>query len=33
VADRVNFIATLTSRRQMDDSLRAVLESPDFQRR
>lgn len=33
VADRVNFIATLTSRRPMDDSLRAVLESPDFQRR
>jgi uncharacterized protein (DUF1800 family) len=33
VADRVNFIATLTSRRQMDDSLRAALESPDFQRR
>lgn len=33
VADRVNFIATLTARRQVNDSLRTVLESPAFQRR
>lgn len=33
VADRVNFIATLVARPQVTDSLRAILESPDFQRR
>jgi uncharacterized protein (DUF1800 family) len=33
VADRVNFIAMLTARPQIGDSLRTVLESPDFQRR
>jgi uncharacterized protein (DUF1800 family) len=33
VADRVNFIAMLTARPQMGDSIRTVLESPDFQRR
>ena len=33
VADRVNFIATLTRRASMDDATRALLESPDFQRR
>jgi len=33
VADRVNFIATLTRRVSMDDATRALLESPDFQRR
>jgi len=33
VADRVNFIATLVARPQVTDSLRAILVSPDFQRR
>ena len=33
VADRVNFIALLTKRASLDDSTRALLESPDFQRR
>ncbi len=33
VADRVNFIAALVARPQVDDSLRTILESPDFQRR
>ena len=33
VADRVNFIAALVARPQVTDSLRTVLESPDFQRR
>jgi uncharacterized protein (DUF1800 family) len=33
VADRVNFIAMVMARPQVGDSLRAVLESADFQRR
>ena len=33
VADRVNFIAMLVARPQITDSLRTLLESPDFQRR
>ena len=33
IADRVNFIGTLVARPGVTDSLRAVLESPDFQRR
>ena len=33
VADRVNFIAALVARPRVTDSLRSVLESPDFQRR
>jgi uncharacterized protein (DUF1800 family) len=33
VADRVNFIAALVARPQVGDSLRTILESPDFQRR
>ncbi|MFL5561788.1 MAG: DUF1800 family protein [Gemmatimonadaceae bacterium] len=33
IADRVNFIAMIAARPQVGDSLRAVLESPDFQRR
>ncbi|HEX2780022.1 MAG TPA: DUF1800 domain-containing protein [Gemmatimonadaceae bacterium] len=33
VADRVNFIALITKRAAIDDSTRALLESPDFQRR
>jgi uncharacterized protein (DUF1800 family) len=33
VANRVNFIAMLVARPQVSDSLRTLLESPDFQRR
>ena len=33
VADRVNFIAALVARPRVSDSLRTLLESPDFQRR
>ena len=33
VADRVNFIALLVARPRITDSLRTLLESPDFQRR
>ena len=33
VADRVNFISMIVGRPEMSDSLRALLESPDFQRR
>jgi len=33
VADRVNFIAAMVARPRVGDSLRALLESPDFQRK